>query len=40
MLVSNCCTANVEEDQGLQIDSDIQEGICLECKEHCICIEE
>lgn len=38
-LVSDCCSSSVQEDQGLQIDPNVQEGICLECDEHCICIE-
>lgn len=40
MLISNCCNSSVKEDQGLQIDSTIQLGICLECFEHCLCIQE
>lgn len=40
MKISNCCSASVNEDQGLQIDPNIQEGICLECYEHCVCVEE
>lgn len=39
-IVSNCCSTSVRADEGLQIDSNVLEGICLECHEHCVCVRE
>ena len=40
MKVSNCCNGGVKGDEGLQIDPNVQLGMCSECGEHCEVVEE
>jgi len=40
MKVSNCCNGGVRADEGLQIDPNVQLGMCSECGEHCEVVEE